>query len=110
MWAAGSADSAMKFITALVALALALPLAHAQRVPDTGPFPAQLQSAPPDERVLLTHDHYRAKNGNEVHSPAKSVRDQVPSGASAKCRDGTYSFSQHRQGTCSHHGGVAQWL
>lgn len=26
------------------------------------------------------------------------------------CRDGTYSFSQHRAGTCSHHGGVARWL
>jgi hypothetical protein len=33
-----------------------------------------------------------------------------PAGATARCRDGTYSFSQHRQGTCSHHGGVAEWL
>ena len=33
-----------------------------------------------------------------------------PPGATAKCRDGTYSFSQHRSGTCSHHGGVAAWL
>lgn len=33
-----------------------------------------------------------------------------PVGATAKCRDGTYSFSQTRRGTCSHHGGVAQWL
>src|SRR5262249_53652195 len=31
-------------------------------------------------------------------------------GATALCRDGTYSFSQHRSGTCSHHGGVARWL
>lgn len=29
---------------------------------------------------------------------------------SAICRDGTYSFSAHRRGTCSHHGGVARWL
>ena len=28
----------------------------------------------------------------------------------ALCRDGTYSFSEHRQGTCSWHGGVRQWL
>ena len=28
----------------------------------------------------------------------------------AICRDGTYSYSQTRQGTCSHHGGVAEWL
>lgn len=30
--------------------------------------------------------------------------------ATARCNDGTYSYSQHRQGTCSHHGGVAYWL
>ena len=29
---------------------------------------------------------------------------------SAICRDGTYSYSQSRRGTCSHHGGVAQWI
>jgi uncharacterized protein DUF3761 len=33
-----------------------------------------------------------------------------PPGATAVCRDGTYSFSQHRSGTCSYHGGVARWL
>lgn len=38
--------------------------------------------------------------------PTKSV----PYGATAICRDGTYSYSQHRSDTCSHHGGVAQWL
>jgi len=32
-----------------------------------------------------------------------------PNGATAKCRDNTYSFSAHRSGTCSRHGGVAQW-
>jgi hypothetical protein len=31
-------------------------------------------------------------------------------GATAVCRDGTLSYSAHRSGTCSHHGGVAQWL
>jgi hypothetical protein len=34
----------------------------------------------------------------------------APSGATAKCRDGSYSSSQHHSGTCSHHGGVATWL
>ena len=33
-----------------------------------------------------------------------------PAGATARCRDGTYSFSEHRSGTCSSHGGVAEWL
>ncbi len=31
------------------------------------------------------------------------------SGATAKCRDGSLSYSAHRRGTCSHHGGVAEW-
>lgn len=32
-----------------------------------------------------------------------------PNGATAKCRDGTMSFSAHRSGTCSRHQGVAQF-
>lgn len=28
----------------------------------------------------------------------------------ARCRDGSMSFSEHRCGTCSHHGGVAEFL
>ncbi|WP_030987444.1 DUF3761 domain-containing protein [Streptomyces sp. NRRL S-1813] len=35
---------------------------------------------------------------------------QAPAGASARCNDGTYSYSGHRRGTCSHHHGVAVWL
>ena len=34
----------------------------------------------------------------------------APPGATALCRDGTYSYSLHHSGTCSYHGGVAQWL
>lgn len=28
----------------------------------------------------------------------------------AICCDGTYSYSKHRSGTCSHHGGVCKWI
>ncbi|WP_326788053.1 DUF3761 domain-containing protein [Streptomyces sp. NBC_00151] len=34
----------------------------------------------------------------------------MPVGATALCGDGTYSYSAHRRGTCSHHGGVADRL
>jgi hypothetical protein len=34
----------------------------------------------------------------------------APPGATALCRDGTYSYSKHRSGTCSGHGGVKRWL
>lgn len=46
-------------------------------------------------------------DGIRVQSPTFS--DTKPAGASARCRDGSYSFSLHRRGTCSHHGGVAEW-
>lgn len=46
-------------------------------------------------------------DGVRVRSPVFS--DTKPEGASARCRDGSYSFSLHRRGTCSHHGGVAEW-
>ena len=57
----------------------------------------------------LSNDNYYINvDGYTIHAPAYS--DTVPAGASAKCNDGTYSFSEHRSGTCSGHKGVAQWL
>ena len=53
---------------------------------------------------------YTNSQGNRVQSPTRTPDNQPPVGASAQCRDGTYSFSQSRRGTCSHHGGVAKWL
>jgi hypothetical protein len=51
---------------------------------------------------------YVNSSGNTVCSPYSAPSS--PPGATAKCNDGSYSFSQHRSGTCSHHGGVAEWL
>jgi hypothetical protein len=53
-------------------------------------------------------DEYVNVSGHCVHRPEQASRP--PQGATARCRDGTYSFSEHHQGTCSHHGGVATWL
>jgi hypothetical protein len=64
----------------------------------------------PNEADLKEHGHDTNKQGVTVHSPAHSKSGAVPDGASGQCRDGTYSFSQHRSGTCSHHGGVGRWL
>lgn len=57
---------------------------------------------------LSNDNYYTNSDGNSVHSPAYA--NTAPAGATALCGDGTYSFSQHRSGTCSHHQGVAQWL
>ena len=52
-------------------------------------------------------------NGTYVNSKGQTVPrpencSAPPKGATARCRDGTYSFSKSRRGTCSHHGGVAK--
>ena len=52
--------------------------------------------------------YYTNSEGVRVQSP--TYYNSVPAGATAICRDGTYSFSRSRRGTCSHHGGVARWL
>jgi hypothetical protein len=62
----------------------------------------------PDEADLSPHDCYINHDGNLVHRPARDSNGR-PQGATALCRDGTYSFSQHHDGTCSHHGGVEHW-
>lgn len=67
------------------------------------------RSVSSDNQGLSNDNYYTNVDGEEVHSPAYSDYG-VPAGASAQCRDGTYSFSQNRRGTCSGHGGVASWL
>lgn len=52
--------------------------------------------------------HYKNSKGVKVQSP--TYYDSPPEGATAECNDGTYSYSQSRRGTCSHHGGVKRWL
>jgi hypothetical protein len=62
------------------------------------------------ETALVTNHHYVNSSGHVVRSPSNTVSGRAPQGASAHCSDGSYSFSEHRRGTCSHHGGVAVWL
>jgi uncharacterized protein YraI len=52
--------------------------------------------------------YYTNSRGERVQSPTHY--SSAPRGATARCVDGTYSFSKSRRGTCSHHGGVAEWL
>jgi hypothetical protein len=50
-------------------------------------------------------DYYKNSSGHCIHRPSSN-----PAGATAVCADGTYSYSEHASGTCSHHGGVARWI
>lgn len=83
-----------------------------ENLPATSDFTAsaQVEAKQKAEPQLSNDNYYTNVDGNQVHSPAYTEDNSVPAGASARCRDGTYSFSQNRRGTCSHHGGVATWL
>lgn len=97
-------ESVNKIIVALVAL-FALGTAQAQyQSRDT----SQPQSA--SSIQLIEQGYYTNSSGQQVHGPAHTVNNLIPAGATAQCRDGSYSFSQHHRGTCSHHGGVEKWL
>ena len=54
-------------------------------------------------------------NGSYVNSSGDTICSPYaapggpPSGATARCNDGTYSFAAHHQGACSSHGGVAEF-
>jgi uncharacterized protein YraI len=70
------------------------------------------------ERYLIAPRARIAESGRRTYVNAKGARVAAPlfsqqgppRGATARCRDGTYSFSQSRSGTCSGHGGVSKWL
>jgi hypothetical protein len=87
---------------------LCLGLMWPQAQPKPAPPPTLQATAPATTPSACAADYYRNINGVCVHRPIRS--SSVPQGASAQCRDGSYSFSRHRKGTCSHHGGVTKWL
>jgi hypothetical protein len=96
-----------RFIWALMFAALAFqPSVQARQNTET----AITQTSQPNESDLQEHNRYTNKSGNTVHSPSHSKSGAIPNGATAQCGDGSYSFSQSHRGTCSHHGGVGQWL
>jgi hypothetical protein len=77
--------------------------------PAPTPTPAASNTGVNDPN-LSNSNTYTNSQGATVHSPADSTDGPIPAGATAQCSDGTYSFSQSRSGTCSHHGGVGSWL
>lgn len=69
---------------------------------------APTTTAAPVTTATCPNGSYINSSGKSICSPAAAAGP--PAGATAQCVDGVYSFSQHRSGTCSGHGGVARWL
>jgi hypothetical protein len=61
---------------------------------------------PPIPRDFGAFMDERRRQATEI----RSLVAKAPKDATAICNDGTYSYSQSRSGTCSHHGGVKEWL
>jgi len=94
-----------KSMVALVAVLFTSLLAQTPQPPPPQSTPQQQQKSQPK----------CTDNGTYVNSKGETVKrpencSAAPQGATAQCRDGSYSFSQNRRGTCSNHGGVAKWL
>ena len=63
-----------------------------------------------DAVVLRPHASTAVNSTRQLPRMPKTESAGAPAGATAQCKDGTWSFSQNRSGTCSGHGGVSQWL
>jgi hypothetical protein len=105
---------AMKRLLGLLLLLSVFQSTFPQGQPKASPTPATQASNKADPPATTSGpcavDYYRNSSGVCVHRPVKTQNTSVPNRATAQCRDGSYSFSQHRRGTCSRHGGVAKWL
>jgi len=71
---------------------------------------AASEAAPPAEAAAPAATAPAAPAAKMASPVAKAPPGNAPADATALCKDGTYSHSQHHRGACSDHGGVQQWL
>lgn len=72
--------------------------------------PYWYQVALPDGQLAYVHvsllKPYVEPVQQQVDQPIEPLESAPSSGGGFKCADGTMSYAAHRQGACSHHGGV----
>jgi uncharacterized protein DUF3761 len=95
-----------RFVSLITVATTLLALVSAQTPQPSPSQPAQQQQK--SQPKCTDNGTYTNSKGETVKRPENC--SAAPQGATAQCRDGSYSFSQSRRGTCSHHGGVAKWL
>ncbi|GAB3576481.1 hypothetical protein GCM10027578_42490 [Spirosoma luteolum] len=98
----------MRFVL-LMLLSLAGPLADQVSAQSPAHYPRSANRYHRSARVARGSIHYYTNSrGNRIQAP--TLYSVPPANATAECRDGSYSYSQSRRGTCSRHGGVKQWF
>lgn len=74
------------------------------------PTPRAAAPTPPAARPSAPLVRSNPPNGPAV-APTKGKRaSNDPTGANARCKDGMYWHGTRHSGSCSRHGGVAEWL
>jgi len=99
------------YVVALAVILLSLQIAsqtQSSSPPSTTPTTTSNGKTNTSKANCTNNGTYVNKEGRNVQRPENC--SGPPQGATAQCRDGSYSFSQSRRGTCSRHGGIASWL
>jgi len=84
----------LNLIVAVTLIGLAWPQAQ----PKPAPSPAPQATAPATSPAACAADYYRNSNGVCIHRPVKTQDSAVPQGATAQCRDGSYSVQSAQAG------------
>jgi len=87
----------------------------AQRNPTAHCSDGTYYYGPRNKRLACAHHRgvaeWLAPPPGATHRSRTPARSRVaPRGATARCRDGTWSFARERQRACVGHKGIARWL
>ena len=70
---------------------------------------SQLRSTTPRHRPQARKPTVRSSTRPRTTTRAQPAHPR-PAGATAQCKDGTWSKDPRRAGACARHGGIARWL
>ncbi len=74
--------------------------------PTLRPSPTPSPNPTPSPAYSPLPRYQNCSNGSYINSDGQSVCRPDLNHSNIQCSDGTYSHSTHRQGACSHHGGI----
>jgi hypothetical protein len=98
----------MRLILAVAAAGLLASAASADTMKNCA---AAWKAKAPDAVAARTYKAWSTKClAKGYTAPAAAAAAAPPAGATAQCKDGSYSMSKTASGRCSHHGGVANVL